>query len=86
MITTTAMNVTLFSVAVVSLTVLVRVLLHNRASVRTASGRLLAVFGTFALAGLYVWLSLGPEVDARLINDARALAPGVGQVAPPQDV
>jgi hypothetical protein len=88
MITTTAMNVTLFSAAVVLLAVFLRVLLGNRPQVRSTSARLLAVFGMFAGAGLYVWLSLGPEVDRSLAKaKAPAAVPGArGEVAAPLDV
>ena len=87
MITTTAMNVTLFSAAVVLLAVILRVLLGNRPQVRAMSARLLAVFGMFAGAGLYVWVSLGPEVDRRLTQvESRAVPGARGEVAAPLDV
>lgn len=84
MITMTAMNVTLFSSVIVLFSIFVRLRWRGRPSVRTTSGRLLAVFGMFSLAGLYVWLSLGPELDARLMP-AR-VAPGVDEPLPPIDV
>ena len=87
MITSTAMNVTLFSTAIVALAVMVRLLAARRPLIRAISGRLLALFGMFALAGLYVWLALGPELDRRLAQAPVPVIPGgLGEAAAPLDV
>lgn len=87
MITTTAMNVTLFSTAVVALAVMLRLLAPDRPVFRGISARLLALFGMFAFAGLYVWLALGPELDRRLAQGPLPVIPGgLGEVAAPMDV
>lgn len=85
MITTTAMSVTLFSMSVVIFAVSLRLLIGASPTVRAMSARLLAVFGMFAGAGLYVWLSLGPEIDRRMA-EVPAVPGARGEVAAPIDV
>ena len=75
MITTAAMSVTLYAMAVMGLALLTRLVLRSRAGVRIATARLLAFFGVITIAGLYVWLSLGPATDSRLVSSPRVALP-----------
>lgn len=87
MITTAAMNVTLLSAAVVVFAIALRLIAAARPAARGLSARLLALFGTFALAALYVWLALGPELDRRLVQAPLPVIPGgLGEIAAPIDV
>ena len=87
MITTAAMSVTLYAMAVMGLALLTRLVPRSRAGVRVATARLLAFFGVITMtmtsllnnvitiAGLYVWLSLGPATDSRLVSSPRVALP-----------
>jgi hypothetical protein len=66
MITAIAQTLTLFCTVVVVLAATTWVATLRRHTPRQVAHRIAVTFGVFAVAAGYVWLDLGPDVDARL--------------------
>ena len=66
MLTQLAFTVLQFSLAVVAWALLIRVFCRRGSEVGRAAVRVAVLFGVFAVAAGYVWLTLGPEIDHRL--------------------
>ena len=66
MITTIAQTLTLFCTIVVVLAGATWVLTLRHHTPREVAQRIALTFGVFAVAAGYVWLDLGPNLDARL--------------------
>jgi drug/metabolite transporter (DMT)-like permease len=84
MIATIAQTLTLFCTLVVVLAAATWVLTLRRHTPRQIAHRIAVTFGVFAVAAGYVWLDLGPDLDARLAAHDRA--PLADPERPPQDV
>ena len=66
MITGAAIAAVQYSASILFCAILVRLLVRRPAQVRALATRIATVFGVICLAALYVWLEVGPEIDARL--------------------
>jgi apolipoprotein N-acyltransferase len=84
MIAAIAQTLTLFCTVVVVLAATIWVLTLRRHTPRQVAHRIAVTFGVFAVAGGYVWLDLGPDLDARLAAHDRPLL--ADPVRPPVDV
>jgi hypothetical protein len=73
MITAIAQTLTLFCTVVVVLAAATWVSTLKRHTPRQAAHRIAVTFGVFALAAGYVWLDLGPDLDARLAQHDQPL-------------
>ena len=79
MITTIAQTLSLFCTVVVVLAAASWVLTLRHHTPRQVAHRIAVTFGVFAVAAGYVWLDLGPDLDARL---ARYDQPLLGEAKP----
>jgi hypothetical protein len=79
MITTIAQTLTLFCTVVVVLAAASWVLTLRYHTPRQVAHRIAVTFGVFAVAAGYVWLDVGPDLDARL---ARHDQPLLGEAKP----
>ena len=84
MISAIAQTLTLFCTLVVVLAAASWVLTLRRHTPRQVAHRIAVTFGVFALAAGYVWLDLGPDLEARLAAHDRP--PLADPARPPADV
>lgn len=80
MVTTAALMVMLYSGAVALLGAVLRLFAGHGSRYRAMGLRLIVLFGVFAAAGCYVWVDLGPTVDARLASETRPAIPPAPKV------
>jgi hypothetical protein len=73
MITTIAQTLTLFCTVVVVLAATTWIATLKRHTPRQVAHRIAVTFGVFAVAAGYVWLDLGPGLDARTARQDRPL-------------
>ena len=73
MITPIAQTLTLFCTVVVVLAAATWVATLRRHTPRQVAHRIAVTFGVFAVAAGYVWLAVGPDLDARLAQRDRPL-------------
>jgi apolipoprotein N-acyltransferase len=73
MITTIAQTLTLFCTVVVVLAATAWIATLRRHTPRQAAHRIAVTFGVFGVAAGYVWLDVGPDIDARLAHHDRPL-------------
>ena len=76
MITTIAQTLTLFCTVVVVLAATTWVLTLRRHTPRQVAHRIAVTFAVFAVAAGYVWLDIGPDLDARLARHDQPLLAG----------
>ena len=74
MVTGAAIAVVQYSASVLFCAILIRLLLRPPA-LRAVATRVAVFFGVISVAAVYVWLELGPEVDARLAAETRMTLP-----------
>ena len=79
MITAIAQTLTLFCTVIVVVAAATWAATLNRHTPRQVAHRIAITFAVFAVAGGYVWLALGPEIDGRL---ATSFAPLLGDPKP----
>jgi hypothetical protein len=75
MVTTTAMVVMFYSGAVALTGAVLLFIARHRPRLRGMGLRLITLFGVTALASFYIWVDLGPSVDAQLTSDPRPAIP-----------
>ena len=73
MISTIAQTLTLFCTVVVVLAAATWIVTLRRHTPRQVAHRIAVTFGVFAVAAGYVWLDVGPDLDARLAHHDRPL-------------
>lgn len=70
MVTTAAMAVTVYSGVLAFIGAVLLLAARTRPRLRRAGARVMTIFGIFALASLYVWVELGPEIDGKLVSSS----------------